>query len=431
MTTENRNFVRNVLVVLQGTLAAQTLNFFALPVVLRIFPPAAYGLFQASQVFVQIGLALAALRFEIAIVSANRFSELKAVIALCLWLNLLSSAILVVPCLVLPPLLFPGNPEYRSITYLGPLWFLAAGVLQTISYITLRDGAFRISAIGKGTQSLVNVIVAAGLGMCGFAAAGLQLADIAARSTAAAVQFGGTATRHYLMRPSRISVARMRIVAWRFRHFPMVSTVSAVLNVTGSTITPLLILTYFGAHIAGQFTLVDRGIAAAIGILSQSMSQVYMSDFARLLRDPESAPLAMFRRLVKILLLLSAVPAAILCLILPTVIPIVFGQQWHLAGELGQVMYPLFLSTFVVSPVNMTLTVMGRQELQLAWDGLRLASVLAVWTIAHVLGLDIRYAVALYAAVAALNYAVYLLIADYALRRHGTLPARARPEIAT
>jgi O-antigen/teichoic acid export membrane protein len=415
MTTGKRSYERNVLVVLQGTLAAQLLNFVTLPILSRIFPPAAFGIFQVCQVFIVVGLAITSLRFDIAIVSARRLSELRAVIALCFSLNVLTAVIVIVPCLVAPAILFPTKPEYRMMAYLGPIWLLASGVLQTVSYVNLRDGAFRVAAFGKGTQSLANAITAATLGMAGLAAPALLLADIAGRTTAALVQLSGSNARSYLMRPSRIAWARVRIVAWRYRHYPMISTVSAMVNLAGASITPILVFAYYGAHTAGQFTLVDRSVAAVIGILAQSMSQVYMSDLARQIRDPEGDARALFRRIVKTSILIGAVPAALLCLILPFAFPLVFGQQWHLAGELGRLMYPLFLSTFVVVPVNTTLAVMGRQGLQFAWDVLRLCSISAVWATAHLLQMSAEHAVALYAAAAALNYMAYLAIADRAL----------------
>ena len=82
---------------------------------------------------------------------------------------------------------------------------------------------------------------------------------------------------------------------------------------------------------------------------------------------------------------------------------------------------PLFLCAYVVGPLNMALTLMGRQRLQLAWDFGRLLLVAGVWASMWLLETSVLTSLITYSIAASVAYAAYLLVTDRELARMASL----------
>ncbi|MCY1308260.1 hypothetical protein D9M70_582530 [compost metagenome] len=53
-------------------------------------------------------------------------------------------------------------------------------------------------------------------------------------------------------------------------------------------------------------------------------------------------------------------------------VDLIFGAEWSKAAEFVVYLAPFFLGQFVVAPLSQTLNVLGRQDIQLLWDLIRL-----------------------------------------------------------
>lgn len=407
-------FFKKSFLVLQGTLAAQAISFVLYPILTRVYSPAAFGIFQAAQSILTIILVAAALRYEIPILTATTRSEATAITTLSLGLNAGTTVIVLLCCLIAKVFLLDASVKFGDILTSAPLWFLFAGFQQTFSYTAFRDQAFRVTAIAKVLQTLVSVGVAILLGSVGLMALGLVIADILAKAMSAgfvSYQCGWT----YILRHPFRKLRRLRMVMWRYRKFPSISLVSALINGGGGVITPLLVLAYFDAATAGQYALVERTIGAAIAVVAQSISQVFMGSFSESLRGAAHNSRTLFRQIIVVQFAIGLIPSIVSILILPTVIAIVFGPQWHLAGDFAAIMSPLFLVGFIVTPVNMALALMEKQQWQLLWDVFRLAGVILIWWLIASIRASPQFALILHVSFSCAVYIAYLGIVDWLL----------------
>jgi O-antigen/teichoic acid export membrane protein len=112
----------------------------------------------------------------------------------------------------------------------------------------------------------------------------------------------------------------------------------------------------------------------------------------------------------------AAIPALGVAALAPTLFPLVFGGQWVLAGEFSRIMTPLFFVSFIVSPVAMSLTLLGRQKTQMIWDVGRLLGVVGIWLLIHHQRWNARWGVALHVAVNLVAYVVFLYLSYDAVR---------------
>jgi O-antigen/teichoic acid export membrane protein len=123
----------------------------------------------------------------------------------------------------------------------------------------------------------------------------------------------------------------------------------------------------------------------------------------------------MQRYLVGRLLMVGALPTAVIAVAGPWLFGLLFGPTWTEAGDYARVLALAYLVQFAVNPISATLQLLERQGQSLAWAGVRLllttsgplacgllgAPILlaiAALSIGHVLGYALMYILCLRAA---------------------------------
>src|SRR5438132_12681156 len=85
--------LKDVALVLRGTVIAQVIGFLALPLLSRLLAPEAFGNLQLFTSILTLMLVFSTLRYEIAILRARDGRRLAAVVRLCLLLILASTLV--------------------------------------------------------------------------------------------------------------------------------------------------------------------------------------------------------------------------------------------------------------------------------------------------------------------------------------------------
>ena len=85
--------IRNIFLVMRGTVLAQLIGFLALPYLARLFEPAAFGHYQLFISLVTLALVLPTLRYEIALLRVEDGREYRDLVRLCLGLALAVTAV--------------------------------------------------------------------------------------------------------------------------------------------------------------------------------------------------------------------------------------------------------------------------------------------------------------------------------------------------
>src|SRR5699024_23476 len=93
------SFIRNVMVLVSGTAAAQAIALILIPVITRLYGPEIYGLMGSFKAIINIIVPIAALTYPIAIVLPNSDREAKGIMLIAfkisLYLSIISLIILV------------------------------------------------------------------------------------------------------------------------------------------------------------------------------------------------------------------------------------------------------------------------------------------------------------------------------------------------
>ena len=66
--------------------------------------------------------------------------------------------------------------------------------------------------------------------------------------------------------------------------------------------------------------------------------------------------------------LLGLGPSLVLFAFSPTLFAWIFGESWRAAGELAQILAPLYFLNFIASPLSYVFFVSGKQKIDLVWQ---------------------------------------------------------------
>lgn len=368
-------FVRNVTVIMSGTAVAQGITLIAAPILGRLFPPSmfgALGVFAALTTILSVG---ANLRYELAIVlpesdqdGANLLA-LSGIIAIILG----GSTLAVVPIAGKWISIQTSTPELTHLLWWLPLSVSALGLYQALNYWSTRRKQFTRLSISRvvqsgtvaATQTSVGFLTGSSVGLIGGQTIGQAIATIT---------LGWQVWRDDgKMIRSALSWDRIRVLARKYRDFPLYSTPQALLNALSQS-APALILAYFySPGIVGLYMLAKRVLQVPIWLVAQSIRQVFYPKAAEFYAKGMDT----HRLLIQFTLVLGAI-----CLIpmLPIVIfgPAIFafglGQEWTDAGRFARWL-TIWLYFAAINPPSMVLAQVHRKQRVLLWYEVALVTV--------------------------------------------------------
>jgi len=164
----------------------------------------------------------------------------------------------------------------------------------------------------------------------------------------------------------------VRAALRRFRRFPLLAAPSALVNSAGLEVPLLLVSALYGDARAGLLGLTVRVFSGPAAILGQAVYQVFTGESSAAIREPQGTLGRMLRAATFRLLLVGAVPAAVLVGWGPPLFGLIFGPEWAEAGEYARYLALAYLAQFAVTPVSSMLFLLERQGQELAWGGTRL-----------------------------------------------------------
>ncbi|MEO7082853.1 MAG: oligosaccharide flippase family protein [Gemmatimonadaceae bacterium] len=422
-----RDFVRSVFVLAFGTLLGNGLSALVSPILTRLYAPGDLGRAGVFTAFINVASTASALRYELAIVSADT-AEDAATLAL-------GSLVIALPVSILL-----GGVLYGLITMklfgfeVLPLWAAAVAPLSlfvassflTFRFWLLRDGKFAsVSRIFVG-QNITRAGVQLGSGVGHVGWTGLFLGDLSGRTLAVAVM-AKRGWADLVACARRINRTEFKRVFALHREFPTVSLPSTLLDMVALNLPLPLVARYFGVDAGGQFALVQMVFALPASLIGGSIGDAFHSKAAELARTDRDQVRPFFLRTTRLLFLLGVGPFLFLALVGPTLVRLVFGARWETAGILAAVMTPWALGQLVVSPVSRIVFIVQGQRVKLLNDAFNLSIVAASFFVASHLHLSLIRTLGVLTAAQCVMYIVYFLLLLRTISKFTARAAAAGP----
>lgn len=413
----NVTFVRNVVSLATSTIVSHGVVVIASPLLARLYGPADFGTLAAVVSIVSLGSIVSAWRYEVAIPlprdAVTGGNLLILAIGIVTGMSCLCG--LVTWLLGGAAIGWAGTPYLKPYLWLIPVGFLVAGLHQTLTMWAVRNNAFGTIARGKITQAWSAVGTQLPVGLAHAGPLGLLLGDVLGRGCGAGV-LGTLVVGKNSTAVKNVTLRGIVSAAATYRRFPLLSSGSALLNNAGLQLPPLLLAAFYGPQVAGWFSMTLRILAMPVVLLGESIGRVFWGESARTLRENPKDLERLFKKTAGMLLLLAAVPVVLVSLLAPSVFTMVLGEPWREAGVYAQLLAVMFAAGVVASPLSVTLFVLERQDLQLAWDTARFISVVGAFFIVHSLGLSARTAVFTYSVIMAVTYIAHFFLAWLCIR---------------
>lgn len=396
-----------------GTAFAQALTILILPLLTRLYSPADFAILAVYASILGVLSSIACLRLEVAIpIPADHGEAARLLVLALVAASVLSSTVGILV------LLFPselasliGQPEFEKYLWLLPLGVLLAGLYAALQFWATRQKQFGIVAKTKLGQALGSAVAQVGLGWAGFAPFGLLLGHLIFSGAGVF----GLGRKIWVDRRSILSALHVNQLASTLQknvNFVTYSTLEALANTGGIQIPVLLIALWAAGPEAGFLLLATRVMAAPIGLLGSSVSQVYLS---RAPEEMRKGCLGDFTgNVISSLLKVGVGPLLFAGVLSPLIFPVVFGAQWGKAGEFVTWMTPWFVMQFISSPVSMILHILGRQRLALVLQVFGL--VLRLGSVALAANINPGLIVEYYATSGFFFYVIYFVVIVWVAR---------------
>lgn len=412
-----QGFFPQVLVLAGGTAFAQILTVAVSPILTRLFTPAEFGTLQVYVSVTTILLVVASWRYEFAIALPK--DDLDAV-----HLIVLSLGTLFITCIILSIVALTSAPGLIKVFHLDPLqpylWLIPLGVLgggiyNVLQYLAIRKKQYAPIARTQFSRSLGQNLVQIVSGLLHFGAIGLLAGDIIGKTAGVGALYNQVwrNVKHLL---ADVSLVKLKELAWRYRHFPLISSFSSLTNSLGLNLPSLLLLSLYGPQVVGWFALGQRVMNIPLTMVGRAVAQVFLGQAAGIARQSTGQLRRFYLKTAGKLLLVGLLPIGLISLAGPWLFVTVFGESWREAGVYIQLLFFASISKFVVNPLAQTLIILERQDIQLVWDILRLLLVVAVFSVPKYFQWPDTYAIGLYSISTMLSYIVLFFLSLYALR---------------
>ncbi len=371
------SFLRNFFILGSGTALSQIVPVLASPILTRIYTPQDFAMFAVFMALIGMFTPIVCGKYEVALVLPKSHIQARHLLGIAICFSVAVSGLLTTI------FLFAGNNilALLNANRLGvwlnvvPMGLLLTGIFTALNYYANRYGDYRLMSRARIFRSLFTVLCSVAAGIVGAGFAGMLVGFFAGMLVAVII----LTYEQWKMFDARVWVfgKAKKWLFCKYRQYPVYNATSGLLD--GLTLSlPVLVLShYYSEDIVGYFALVSRVLAAPVGFVSASVSQVNLKKIVDIVNNRES-PLQYLYKVSALLLSIIFLPACVIIGWGPTLFGELFGQQWIIAGEYARILMPAFMIQFVASTLSSTLGATQNNRLGAIWKVFSLLSTAAV-----------------------------------------------------
>lgn len=351
-------FAGPIATLMSGSGLAFLIGYLARPIVMRLFPVEAFGVYEFIVTLVAVAIPVASLRYEDAIVLPETREEAREIWILSLTLTVLSVGLALLGVLLLGWIV--PDPVTRRWLWAAPALLLILRLSKLSELWLTREKAFGSISAGAVVQRSVTTAGHIGFGLSAFSGAGGLLAGFGAGHLGAALLYGLKASKTLTLRGK----VRWRETARRYRRFALFSSPAALVSALATRLPFLVLLGLFGTEFLGWFGQAFTVLYVPLSLLGAAAGQVFFVEAAEAFR--QGSLRRETNQIHTALVAFALVPLAGICAAGPDLFGFVFGSDWRTAGEYAVYLAPWVALTAIGSPLTRVFDVMERQRTDLA-----------------------------------------------------------------
>ncbi|WP_245922666.1 lipopolysaccharide biosynthesis protein [Alkalicoccus saliphilus] len=330
-------FVRQVLVLFSGTAFAQLITIAVVPILTRLYTPDAFGTLSIYTSVVAILTIFMTMKYEYAIVTADRRKEAVAVMYVILLILLSATVLLYIVIFLFGELLLGlfQIEKLGSIIWLIPISLVFLGAMAVLKYWMNREEEYGVLSYtnisNNGSRALTQIV----LGFFTASPLGLVAGQMFGNFFNAAMLWKSARKNTPLPSVEKPTGAEMREAAWKFRQFPKFNAPNTLVNNLANNSPPLLLAYFFGPAFVGLYYMSVRLIKMPVNIFAQSLGQVFLKKATAIHQDNRSV-LPAYAKVTGVLAGAGIVPVIVFVLFAPPLFSFALGAEWEGAGEIAR-----------------------------------------------------------------------------------------------
>ncbi|MBA3925604.1 oligosaccharide flippase family protein [Listeria sp. W9-0585] len=384
---------------------AQVIVIAVSPILTRLYAPDDFGMFSVYSSILIVLLTFSSLCLEKAIpIEKNQRNVVQLVYISCITISIVA---------ILNTVLYAAFDwslftvfQVKTNIWLQLLLSCAlvfAGVYQVLSYQAIRQKEYREITASKMGQSFGTAGGQVGLAFVPGMFSGLIIGDVIGRF------FGLVMLTQRFLKTNplqKIRPKRMKYLLWKYREYPLFSTLSTLCNSLSLQLVILLLMSFYGSEVVGYYSLTQKAIGVPITLIGIAISQVFYGEAAEKGKTDRASVYALYMTIIKRLSMVAVPAIIVLVFVAPSLFGFVFGEEWTRSGEFVQYVSFLFLGQLIFMPVSQVLYATGHQKMQLMWDVGRCIIVFAGMYLLHMMGASVEVVLIYFGTVMGLSYFV-------------------------
>lgn len=372
-----------------GTVIAQMINVLIQPVLTRIVPAETLGIYTYIVSMANIVIPIASLKLEMLVVSEKDDIEAQFITDVCVWINLIISALYFV--IILIGYNIPGLNtfnKYGLVVFLAPLLALTNGVRFLFISYNNRYKKYKLITGVAIIREAVRAIIQVVSGLLSFGVVGQALGYALSPVIGLHLQ-----SKEYLVKRkerNKLTFDKAKeIVLKKGRGQILYLVPGQFINSFSNSFLTISITTLFSATVLGHYSAGVRLLEIPILFITSNVNKVCYQRFSENVANRRPLTKTLFS-LIGVLSVISFGGFGLLFFIAPRLAEIVFGQGYYIAGVYIKHLCLMYAIRLVATSFNGIFTIFGKQKYEL---GLNIALIIvAAIAYAYVskLGLDIE-----------------------------------------
>jgi lipopolysaccharide exporter len=373
--------MKNVAILMSGTIIAQVISFLASMVLSRLYSPDDFGVLVTFTAIAGFIAVFATGKYDLAIVTTKKEEHVIRLIRLCFFLVLLTGFIVQIigaAFYFFPDLIgdsseavrkyfpiLPVMPEKYSNwnLFFGPAIFLFCMVHVYWMHLT-RIKKFKELSAARIMEAVFNNGMAIGFYFTG--AAGLLVGYFSAQ----VVMFGYLHSKSSRIIPGFSlfsSGSERKEIAKEYKEFPRVNIFQGLIDHFQMQGVILIGSTYFVNSVMGFYSMSMRVLQVPMWLIIRPLSHAFFSEASELHRNGKSL-LPVTKKMLLRSALLGIPMVLVLVLFGPALFVFFFGEEWRASGELARILSFWIYVDFLRAPISQVPMILGRQRLLLAFS---------------------------------------------------------------
>lgn len=361
------NFIKNVSILLSGTVLAQLLTIAMAPLLSRLYTPSEFGYFAIYTSIIAALATIVTFRYELAIVIPKRDVDAVNLVILCLVLTTVVSLITFVLIVLFGEFFSEILKISQKLMWWIPPSLLMVGYYTSFRYWSIRNKEFKRLSYSSVYRSLGVNGVQLPAGIAKFGAQGLiggQFIGFTIVSLILGVQIWKDDKKRFM---EHKSIKKMRSLVSEYNNFPKYSAPQGFINSFSQSMPTFFLAFYFGPQVAGLYAISLKFIQIPINLIGESFRQVFFQKASEM----EQKGVALFNTLFKytaLLIVISVIPVLVVIFWGPSLYSFALGSSWYKAGEYAQWLIITIFFSLVTSPSVVIINILHLQRFYLVFE---------------------------------------------------------------